>query len=65
MYAARDKSGTILLSEEKPIRMNCHWKSPTHEYMIMNQKYGDEIFSELKWENDPVLIACVINGIIV
>lgn len=65
MYAARDKSGTILLSEEKPIRMDCHWKSPTYEYMVMNQKYGDEIFSELKWENDPVLIACVINGIIV
>ena len=46
MYAARDKSGTVLLSQEKPIRMDCHWKSLTHEYMVVNQKYGDEIFSK-------------------
>ena len=48
MYVARDKSGIVLLSKEKPLRMQCHWKAPTCEYMVMNANFGNSVFPELQ-----------------
>lgn len=53
MWVSRDKSGTVLLSEEKPERMTCHWKSPNHRYYVMNAKYANELLPDLKWEDEP------------
>lgn len=53
MWIARDKSGTYLLSENKPERMTSHWRSPNHRYYVMNSKYGIELFPELNWQNEP------------
>lgn len=61
MYAARDKSGIVLLSKEKPLRMDCHWKAPTCEYMVMNANFGNSVFPELQWMDEPIYIECLIN----
>lgn len=53
MWIARDKAGTCLISEEKPERMTCHWRSPNHRYYVMNEKYSLELFPELKWTDEP------------
>ena len=53
MWVARDKSGTVLISEERPERMTCHWKSPNHRYYVMNSKYVDELLPDLTWKDEP------------
>lgn len=53
MWVSKDKSGTVLISESKPERMTCHWRSPNHRYYVMNAKYADELLPDLKWEDDP------------
>lgn len=53
MWVSKDKSGTVLISEAKPERMTCHWRSPNHRYYVMNAKYADELLPDLKWEDDP------------
>lgn len=53
MWIARDKSGTVLISEERPERQTCHWKSPTHRYYVMNSRYADELLPNLTWKDEP------------
>lgn len=53
MWIAKDKSGTVLICQEKPERMTCHWRSPNHRYYVMNSKYGMELFPELNWQDEP------------
>ena len=55
MWIARDKSGTYLLSEERPERMLAHWRSPNNHYMVMNAKYGEILFS-VEWKDEPLEI---------
>lgn len=44
MYIARDKSGTILISKDKPERMTSHWKSPNSNYFVCNKDFAKELF---------------------
>lgn len=53
MWIARDKSGTVLISQGRPERMTCHWKSPDHQYYVMNAKFADEVFPDLTWKDEP------------
>lgn len=53
MWIARDKSGTVLISEERPERMTCHWKAPNHRYYVMNSKYAEELLPDLTWSDEP------------
>ena len=55
MWIARDKSGTYLLSENKPERRTSNWVSLDNHYMVINAKYGETLFS-VKWEDEPLEI---------
>lgn len=54
MFIAKDKSGTVLISVGEPERMAAHWKAPDCQYMIMNAKYAETMFPDLKWEDEPI-----------
>ena len=55
MWIAKDKSGTVLISENKPERRTSNWVSPDNRYMVVNAKYGETLFS-VKWEDEPLEI---------
>ena len=55
MWIAKDKSGTVLISENKPERRTSNWASPDNHYMVVNAKYGETLFS-VKWEDEPLEI---------
>lgn len=54
MFIAKDKSGTVLISVNKPERMMAHWRALDNQYMIMNVRYAATIFPDLKWEDEPI-----------
>ena len=61
MYVAKDKSGTVLISVKEPERMTAHWKAPDCQYMVVNAKYAETMFPDLKWENEPIKITLNIS----
>ena len=61
MFIAKDKSGTILISVKEPERMTAHWRALDNQYMIMNAKYAETMFPDLKWENEPIKITLNIS----
>lgn len=61
MYAARDKFGTYLISEGLPERMRAHWRAPDHRYMVMNSKFGEEVFPDLQWKDEPREISGIVG----
>lgn len=61
MYVAKDKSGTFVFSEEKPERMDCHWKTSNKHYFVCNQSFGEKLFPEMKWEDEPMLVPIIID----
>lgn len=61
MFVSRDKSGTILLSENKPSRQLSHWSTSDKCYMVMNKDYGDKLFPDLKWNDEPIEISIILN----
>lgn len=54
MFIAKDKSGTVLISVNKPERMIAHWRALDNQYMVMNAKYAEVMFPDLKWEDVPI-----------
>lgn len=48
MFIAKDKSGTVLISVNKPERMMAHWRALDNQYMIMNARYAETMFPDLK-----------------
>lgn len=48
MYVVKDKSGTVLISVKEPERMTAHWKAPDCQYMVVNAKYAETMFPDLK-----------------
>lgn len=61
MYIAKDKSGTVLISVNKPERMMAHWRPFDCQYMVMNAKYAETMFPDLKWEDEPKEIILNLN----
>lgn len=61
MFVSRDKSGTILLSESKPTKQLCHWSVSDKNYMVMNKEFGDKLFPNLKWGDEPIEISIILN----
>lgn len=61
MFIAKDKSGTVLISVNKPERMMAHWRALDNQYMIMNARYAETMFPNLKWENEPIKITLNIS----
>lgn len=54
MFIAKDKSGTVLISVKEPERMAAHWKPIDCQYIVMNAKYGEQVFPQLKWKDEPI-----------
>lgn len=61
MFISKDKSGTYLLSVNKPERMRAHWKSIDDQYMVINSKFGEKIFPMVSWKGDPLEIRMTID----
>ena len=61
MFVSRDKSGTILLSEDKPIKQLCHWSISDKNYMVMTKEFGDKLFTNLKWSDEPIEVSIILD----
>ena len=61
MFIAKDKSGTVLISVNKPERMMAHWRVLDNQYIVMNARYAATIFPDLKWEDEPKEIILNLN----
>ena len=61
MFVARDKSGTYLLCKGCPERMAAHWRAPSSEYMVINSKFGEKLFPDVIWENEPIEVNVTIG----
>lgn len=54
MFVAKDKSGHVCISVERPVRERAYWRPINCRYIIMNNKYAEELFPNLKWEDEPI-----------
>ena len=64
MYISRDKSGNILLSVSEPKRLTSYWLPIDNKYMVVNSKFGEILFPNLKWQDEPIEITITLNNLI-